>query len=374
LPEYAFRDPGGTLNKEPLLIRIHSLLTIWAPELPREVREAIAGQLGMFVSQDKGEPTAHDILVEAVDSLPVEAPIDERTSILFGISLTNVEGRQAFTFSFRGRPEIALVISDTPKILFIPRKGVARKLFGVLLFCVNHLLMRRGAALFHGAAAEKDGRCVVMTGPRGSRKTMLLLSLLRDGWDYLSDDKFILSGKQAFIFQDFVNVRGHHLRALPWLAGSVGSVPFLLGSPSLTNMVERFIQKRVGRQFRPAVDRIFNPSVRVDVGENFGSRKVMSATPSDVFIMRSGPRFALETLERDEAVEDLEIVQDLLFHEFIVVGRMLSLYDGRIRRDRISLIDSNLAEDTRFHRLTVPYGCGAEELYREFDRCLRQAS
>lgn len=54
------------------------------------------------------------------------------------------------------------------------------------------LLWRYGFYELHAAGLAKEGKGLLLVGPSGSGKSSLALSLIRQGWHYLSDDMLIL--------------------------------------------------------------------------------------------------------------------------------------------------------------------------------------
>lgn len=66
--------------------------------------------------------------------------------------------------------------------------------FKVSLLIVEFILLlwRYGFYELHAAGLAKEGKGLLLVGPSGSGKSSLALSLIRQGWHYLSDDMLIL--------------------------------------------------------------------------------------------------------------------------------------------------------------------------------------
>ena len=60
---------------------------------------------------------------------------------------------------------------------------------------------RQGRALLHGAVFRREEMGLVLFGQRGIGKTQLALNLLRKGWKYVADDKFLLEDGVAHSYQ-----------------------------------------------------------------------------------------------------------------------------------------------------------------------------
>jgi hypothetical protein len=72
------------------------------------------------------------------------------------------------------------------------------------------LLWRYGFYELHAAGLAKEGKGLLLVGPSGSGKSSLALSLVRQGWHYLSDDMLILrhtsSGVEALPLRRYFKV------------------------------------------------------------------------------------------------------------------------------------------------------------------------
>jgi hypothetical protein len=61
------------------------------------------------------------------------------------------------------------------------------------------LLRPRGYAPLHAAALARDGRGLLIAAPSGSGKTTLAYTLVKEGWDFLSDDSVLLYQGDTFV-------------------------------------------------------------------------------------------------------------------------------------------------------------------------------
>ena len=68
-------------------------------------------------------------------------------------------------------------------------------------FLIVLLVLLRNYGLYglHANAVVRDGVGVLIVGPSGAGKTTLTLSLMRDGWHYLSDDALMLRNSTRYV-------------------------------------------------------------------------------------------------------------------------------------------------------------------------------
>ncbi|MBY8882033.1 hypothetical protein [Actinacidiphila acidipaludis] len=77
--------------------------------------------------------------------------------------------------------------------------------------------IRHGAAL---AAPDGSGRALAITGASGAGKSVVLLHLMRRGWEFVSDDLLVMDrqdSRRLYCFGRPVGIRERSLPLLPWL-------------------------------------------------------------------------------------------------------------------------------------------------------------
>jgi hypothetical protein len=123
-----------------------------------------------------------------------------------------------------GRIEMAITGSDpgAPTVATHP-------LFNIALF---ECMKRRGRFALHAAAAARHGRGVLVPGTSGAGKSTLSVTLVRAGFDFLSDDTVFLSkiaeGIWVSAFPDEVDVTPNTVSLIPEL-GHLSSQPIRPG-------------------------------------------------------------------------------------------------------------------------------------------------
>jgi len=361
-------------NNNSLYLDIFSILRVWAPDLPGNIRELFCSQLGRFARETANAPEKPDILFLPIIESPPITKASEQMSDLFGFYIADYQGGKSVVFTHKGRPDFIVVFSEPIQVFYQNRPRLVWRLYGVFLFCLRLALIRKNGLLCHGTIAEREGCSVLFTGHRGIKKTLLLLTMLRHGWDYLSDDKFVLHNGEAHIFQSFLVLRDHHFEALPWLMDVISEHRQFMRWSALRKGLRRFMRSHLPKKLLPVSDKLFNPMLQVEVNSLFPGCKVLtSAKPSVIILLQLGIKFDIIKTSREEIINDMALIQRLAFQESIVLEDMIALYESRIRHDIPGLISRNLESNT-FLKVILPGDCNLDLVYGEVERCLGQPS
>lgn len=353
-----------------LSLSIHSLVTINAFELPEKVKDYLLERLGSFVIADNKDSA--DITIKL---LPDSHNFTLSESLIYNFWLTEFQGQKTIAFTYRGEAVIAVVLSEHMSILFRPVKKIAEKLYTLLLYCIHLQLLRRNALLFHGALAvsKNKNKRVVLTGPRSSKKTSLLLNLLRDGWHYLSDDKFILNKQNAYCFQGQIILYQHHIDVLPWLLQHHSNLASLNHWRVVRTRFKHLSLNHLPNCFNQALEPYYNHSLKLSVQELFpGSQIVNCAQPNIVVVLIFGLVFELKLVSLEEVLSDLTSIQSLAFYKFFQFEKVLSLIDSSYTFKLDEIIQTNLKQ-AQFFKCTIPYDYNIEQAYKELSICLNSA-
>ncbi len=71
---------------------------------------------------------------------------------------------------------------------------------------VEMMLLRKGLVVLHAGAVHRGGKAYLIAGRGGTHKTNFVLELMRRGFDYMSDDRVILSGKEVYSFPHSISL------------------------------------------------------------------------------------------------------------------------------------------------------------------------
>jgi len=292
-------------------------------------------------------------------------------NVVFGFWPTEYDGTQAIAFHHQGRSDIVITFSDLIRVFYVDRPGISRKLYTVLLFACRLVFFRKGAVLLHAASAAKGDHCVILTGHRGAKKTMILLTMLKHGWDYLSDDKCLLCREKVYLLQSFAAIREHHVETLSFLKQTEPYRHLFTKWKGLSTRVGDFVERHANKHLLPGLDRLVNPYRRLEIKELFPDRAILwSGKPSVVFLLLTGARLSSNRLSRSEGIENIHLTQNLAFGEFSSLEDLLFLYDKRYAFDPLHIIDKNIGEP-QFYKIVIPGDCDTEHIYGEILECLK---
>ena len=362
-----------SINSTSLYLDIHSLIKVWAPDMPHEISRYLNNHLGLFSAEPCGNRKEVDILLLQLQEFPTLTSSAYQLNSLYGFWLTEYQNQQAVVFNYRGEPDIIVIFSDTIKIFYNKRLKVSSKLYGILLFCFNLVLQKKNGLLFHGAAAKDENNCILLTGHRGAKKTIFLLAMLRNGWDYLSDDKFILHDTNAYLFQTFIPILNHHFDSLPWLAEIIQNNEKFRRKAKLRKIVRNSAQRDLPSYLFPSIERfLYDPSLIIEVNKLFPTCKLIpSAKPSVVIVLSIGPQFKFESTSKNEIIDEMLAIQMLAFHKFSSLAYLFPLYNKSYKYDLKNILDRNLI-DPKFLKLTIPDDYSFDRVHNDIKQCLKQ--
>lgn len=352
---------------------IHSMITLVAPGASGTMRTFLLKQFGLFLKKDAKSETA-DITLIKRSEIDVKTIPSGALKNPLGFAVLTMDNELSAVFSYRGEPDIIIVFTDTVKILYPDRPGVFGRLRGILLFCIHILLQRKEALLLHAAVVQKDGLSMILAGPHGSKKTMLLLTMLRNGWNYLADDKSILHKGLTYIVESDISLAPHHMICLPWLNDHIPAEhrcgTYIPLKQKLRTLAKQHLP---GYLFSP-LDRFMNPSLRVDVQSLFPSCTVLNdLNPSHVVLLSAGPSAPVKEVSENEIIADMATIQKLSFSTFTTIAQHLSLRDRVLEYSPDMIMGKNLS-GKKFLRLTVPHDAVIDEVYKELVCHLDQQS
>jgi len=352
-------------------LNIHSIIKVNAPDMPQNISRYLSRRFSLFtVGNECVEGEKADILMMRLKHTPVRTSTGDHMNLLYGFWITGYEGRHAIVFNYKGKPDIVLSISDNIKIFYSNRKRAANKLYGLLLYCINVALNKKNGLLFHGTMVKNENNHILFVGHRGAKKTLLLLKMLSDGWDYLSEDKVVMHNNNTYLFQDFIVVRNHHLELLPWFANAVQEKKGLKKWSPLRKKIRMFSQKHFPKYVHSVIEKYCNPLININVNTIFPSAQIIqSAKPSIVIVMFTGSEFEFVAASKNDMIESISSNQRILFNNCSMFENLLNFYNGKSEYNLNKVISDNLNDQT-FFKLTIPGDCEIEWLYQKIKHCL----
>lgn len=247
-------------------------------------------------------------------------------------------------FFHRGEPDIFLRLGETIEVGYRPRPRQAGKLYKLLLFVLQMALARCGGMLIHGAVVVRQEQALLLTGPEDTKKTTLLLAFLRDGWDFLSDDLFLLHDGIAHLFVTEIPLREHHFAALPWLQERLPEAAAFRRRARRNRRLQAF-GRRLPSYCFPLLSRFCpDPSLVVPVERLFPeAARVATAPLSGMLLLALGETLQAAPLAPAAAVARIGHMQQLLFTDFLALEQLLVIYGHMDPVPYGPILEANLA-------------------------------
>lgn len=357
-----------------MLINLHSLLTIWAPEPTDGERRFLQQRFPLFAQNAAAAPDAPDILLEPLRA-PSSAPLGaQHAYALYGCCVIDHRGETGVGTLHQGLPDILLIPSTPLRLLYRPRPGITRPLYGLLLFAMQLCLRRKDALIVHGAVVSRGAQTLVISGHRGTRKTQLLLTFLRHGWDYLSDDKFILHQGKAWLFEPYLYLGDHLYPQVPWLRQASPRSRLQRGAARARGRLRGLAYRHLPKRLLSPAARLLDPARRCAIEDLSPSTALcMQGIPSHGFVLLQDRRFAIEPISREKGVASLSRIDQLLFMASEPMEQLLHLYTGAEARPLDEIIERNLP-DIPFARLRLSEDTALEDIHREILTCCEAPS
>ncbi len=350
-----------------ITINIHNVVRGVVLDPPKWLRKMIHAHFKRFIvpSPKSGEP---DFIIRS--DQPDSAP--EIISIVPGpqhrLGCVMHDGKRGVFLLRHNAPDVGIFPGDIPVVHCVGGEAAGRRTYGLILLAIDLALRQKGGTLFHGVCLLRDDRCVILYGARGSSKTLIGLSLMREGWDYVADDKFILSDGTAHLFEDVLGIRDHHVRKLPWLTEHLHGQDGV-ASATLHKMISEAGNRFVPKRYTTPWQRKWDERHDVKVTQAFPDIRAVEAASPDVCVhLRPSNRLHMQPLD-DEDFHLAAAVQHMKFQEVHPLEDLLITFCNSTRPEPHQLLTNNLA-DTDMYQLETSDQVSAGQMAMEVDRCV----
>lgn len=352
--------------KESIDLTIHGLVRLRGEGLPRELADALSRDYAPFVENGSGGASGSMAELELVplpDSRLATEVFGQRKSYLQDRYVQEHDGRLYAVRLHRGRPDCVLCLDAPYGLFFTPRKACVDAVLDMLFTGLDVVLHTgAGALLCKGAVVVRGGRAVVLAGLSGAGKTSILLHLMRDGWDYLSDNTFILRRGRALCFRRHLVMHRYHMRRFGHLFDTPKPEPYrerLLRSvlqpliPSLPYLLQR--SKKLNRMADPYL-RLQPQDLRRDI-------QVVEEAPVGMWVCLSGGSgFDLKAISRVRMADRVQAILDLNHDDYHFFRKQCVLHWRQPLCNEEALVEQNLG-DGPYYSASIPQGPSFEAHY-----------
>jgi hypothetical protein len=352
-----------------IAFNLHGLLRIEADDVPAWMVEVLRQRLGRFAVEPPpgGDPDIRICRLPDPDEPEVASVVPglrHRTACAFW------RGRRGVFYLRRERPDVGILPGAPFLLACRDRRGAARRLYGMLLIAMRMALRTKGGLLYHGACLSRGETTVLLCGLRGAGKSLHALGLLRKGWEYLADDKLLLSGGRAYLYDTRVAIGDHHLRALPWLAPRAGVRAG--GLLAVRNAIKVCGMKLLPGPYASSWETRWDDRGEREVTDMFPQVRVrQTAEPDLVVHVRPGRSYGLQRLEAGRTRDEFAAVQEMMFGPQAPVSHLLRAFADPGMDAVGAVLESSLARAT-WARLQVSAEVPPTRFADEFERCLEE--
>jgi len=346
-----------------LSLNFHSLISVWAPDLPEAAQRPFRRHFQPFLQESELPPEDVDILLVQMRGEPKLDTSNQHVSAIFGFSIFFYEGASVVGLLQRGQPDILVQLTDNITIYYRDRAGVEGRLYGAVLWGIYLAARLKGCLIMHGVVVEREGQGVFICGHRGMKKTQLLLTFLRQGWNYVSDDKFLLDGNQACLFEPLVSVRNYHYLIFPWLEkrlprSTLSRTLYRLGYP-----VQSLVRTWAPRRLQPLFERRLDPVRQAPAQVIVPACKVTpKVTLSHGFTLLCGEQFSIQSQTVELAASRLQAIYELMHVDISAMEQSTLLYSAKILQPVPTLM-SRLLADVPVSSITLPDSVNLDTVY-----------
>lgn len=234
------------------------------------------------------------------------------------------EAQRFLPTRIRGSPErVYLPFGESENTLWYDERIEPERLSDRFLNGIEFLMWWPGRAWLHAGAVAKKGEAYIFTGDEGVGKTSSVLSLLKQGYDYLSDDWLTIDGDRVFPLPKRVRVFGRNLQDKEIAERVLGYRRlYYLPMSSLLDSGSKFSShKDVQFVFNKLKERTM---LRVEIERMFPQVKVSSPVPiSKVFLLE---RRKVDRVEVKQDISSWELAQKMAYYSMYWWDNMLREY------------------------------------------------
>jgi len=350
---------------------LHGMLRVRGTHLRRPLAEGLRHHLAPFECREAGSEEEADVLVSplSAEERQVLGAPPRPDSRLYDCEMAGIP---CVVFPYRGVPDVVFFPSPVMRLAFTERAGYESRVQRILVAVTRLALRKKGIPLFHGAAARRAGHGVAITGPSRSGKTKCLLAMLKDGWAYLSDDKFILREGTAYSFRRYMSLpETHREEILPALGVKEKRPGF---AARMRGRAWRLASRRLPTYLLPRLQPLLLPTTSVNPADLFGGTKILTRTPlTTVVLLVPGSEFCADADDVVRTLDGIVSAQETDSDESDAMLTHLRAHGRFPWPSAQEMVTANL-EGVDLVRLVVPRRASPGEIYTKVQKCLPPVS
>lgn len=352
---------------------LHSIIKVKISEYNRTLSNILKKYYATFIDENGKGNEPLDIILSPMRNRDNYA-LYYQSKYFISFWIKEISGNICIIFGYRGLPDIVIILSEPIQVLYTIRSGFAGLLFDRIVDAIQFALIRKKGVLFHGAVMSKENMCILIVGPSGMGKSILVIDMLNDGWDYISEDKFILFNHMAYMFRPYMPIKDYHFQYFPHLLDkrlvNKGRRGFFFSRKKLKSIIYKYFPEDVISR----LEGLYSPTYFTQISDISPDRRIIySAKPNISVILKPGFESSVSFIDRETALQDIQTLQWMAFPDFEKIIRSLSLFSYGNQIEMQNLIADNL-KDIQFLNITAPYDENPRMLYRNLKKGLENVT
>lgn len=330
-------------------------------------------RLKLFISSDKFDHTRADVLIRPISlNHPLLAKIEKLNPHQNKIFLNN-KGITSVYFFNRKKLDYIIVFDLQVQFYYIPTKTIHKRIDSIINFCIAVPLAKKNSFISYGSVLVKQDRCLLLLGAPMTGKTMTSLSLLSNGWDFISDNKYLLSDGQAFLWENTIALRPKfHLKQFPALQNNEPLSPNVGRKFKFKSWLIEHAYRYLPRQLLPLLDEYaaFRQYHKVQIDRIFPQvRLIERAKITDVLLLSHGEKLKVQPCRLDQCIDEVTVIQKMLIRDLSEFTDLLFLSNKQLSIDARKILANNLS-GARFHRMTTTLTANRKQVNSELKQYL----
>ena len=343
----------------------HSMVQLVSVDTTPSMERYFNQSLSRFIKQSKCSEHEADVVVQPISlEHSLMSNIAELTPHHNKIFL-NIENKTVVYFFYRNKIDYIIVFDQQIKFFYLPSKNIHKRIDSIINFCLDLQLAKKDSLICYGAVLVKQDRCLLLVGSPMTGKTMTALSLLSNGWDFVSDNKFILSKGRAYLCEDTIAMRPHfHFKHFPSLQNNTPSFPKVEMKFKIKSLLVKKAYQYMPRQLLPLLDEFaaFRQYHKVPVNVVFPKAKsVDSAKITDVLVVSQGKETRSDHSCLEDCIRDMAVIQNMLIRDLSLFEDLLFLTNNALTIEVKNILSCNL-DTAKFHRVTKTIGADIKQV------------
>jgi hypothetical protein len=280
------------------------------------------------------------------------ATLDHRAwqmNALYGCYVTNINGVATVFLLNDSKPFCQISFAQQITIELDQQLSQIKPLYDLIIFCIRYQLEQHQYFLLHGGVYIKNQRPLILLGQRGSRKTLIGLNLLKQGWDYLAEDKFVVNQQGIYQYDNYFTLNAYHFELLPWLLEQYPQARRFQRWSRVRKLMGKTAKSVLPQKLHPNVHRVFNKGLDCHIEQLFPHTNRAEKINTEVKVMLLSHQYQRQKIElcplpREHLLDQLVQLQQLAFAQYNQLSSLVKLASQQMAFDLTEQLDNHFPQ------------------------------